>query len=158
VGRWFDASDDAASTPGVVLDHNFWTTSLNADSTVVGRQMRVGSATLTILGIAAESFAGTGMPATAPNLWLPSTIVPALMGVDLRKDGRAHWQILGRVASSESPARLSAELASLSASVRDTIGRPTPLVVRKATFFQTDAGEFEVFQQASVAFLGALAL
>jgi predicted permease len=158
IGRWFDASDDVASCPCAVLDHTFWTTALNADPTVVGQSMRVGNATLTIVGIAPETFAGTGMPAVAPALWLPSPLVPALMGADLRNDGRPHWQVLGRLAPGGSRATVSGELAVLSRSIRDTVGKPLPLVVRTATFFQTDAGEFEAFQQASIAFLAALAL
>ena len=158
VGRWFTASDDGASCPCVVLDHAFWTSALDADPTVVGRTMRVGAATVTIVGIAPETFAGTGMPAAAPALWLPSTLVPVLMSTDLRHDGRPHWQILGRLAPGASLGTMGAELVGLSLSIRDTVGQPLPLVVRKATFFQTDAGEFEAFQQASMAFLAALAL
>jgi predicted permease len=154
IGRWFDASDDA----GVVLDHTFWATALNADPSVVGQTMRVGSATLTILGVAPESFAGTGMPAVAPNLWLPASTLRTLMGVDWRDDGRAHWQVLGRLAPNASISAARAELTGLSRAIPDSAGKPLPLVVRQATFFQTDSGEFDVFQQVSLAFLVALVL
>jgi len=154
VGRWFDASDDG----GVVLDHSFWTNALGADPSVVGRTIRIADATLTILGVAPEKFAGTGMPAVAPDLWLSSNSVPMLMTSDWRHDGRPHWQLLGRLAPSASLPGDSAELKALSRSVLDTIGKPMALVTRKATFFQTDAGEFEAFTRASVAFLAALVL
>jgi predicted permease len=150
----FDGSDDA----GVVLDHTFWTTALDADPSVVGRTIRVGNAALTILGVAPEQFAGTGMPAVAPNLWLPASTTSMLMGADWRSDGGAHWQVLGRRAPNASLVATGAELAALSRSVPDSVGKPVALVARPATFFQTDAGEFEVFQQASAAFLVALAL
>lgn len=154
IGRWFDASGDA----GAVISHEFWTNALDADPTVIGRTMHIGDATLTILGVAPEKFAGTGMPAVAPDLWLPSSTMSMLMPSDWRNDGRAHWQLLGRLSPSASVASLGAELTALSRSVRDTAGKPLPLVARRATFFQTDAGEFEAFQQASVAFLAALLL
>jgi putative ABC transport system permease protein len=154
IGRWFDASDDA----GVVLDHTFWATALNADPSVIGRTMRIGDATLTILGVVPESFAGTGMPAVAPNLWLPASTLNTLMGVDWRDDGRPHWQILGRLATNGSIAAARAEVTGLSRAIPDSAGKPLPLIVRHATFFQTDSGELDVFQQISLAFVVALVL
>ena len=157
IGRWFDASDNADNT-GVVLDHTFWTQMLDADPTVVGRTIRIGRATLTILGVASQKFVGTGMPARAPDLWLPASMVPTLMNADWRNDARPHWQLLGRLASNASTIAASAELTMLSRAIPDSLGKPILLATRKATFFQTDAGEFETFQQASVAFLAALVL
>ena len=153
-GRWFDPSDEN----GVVLDHAFWTREFAADPAVVGRLIRFGNVTLPILGIAAEEFAGTGMPAVAPDLWLPASTLPSIAKSDWRNDGRSHWQVLGRITATASLAAANAELSALRRSIPDSIGTPVPLVARKATFFQTDAGEFEVFQQASVAFLAALVL
>jgi predicted permease len=157
IGRWFDSSDDA-SVSGVMLDHAFWATALDADPAVIGRTIRIGGTTLTVLGVAPETFAGTGMPALAPNLWLPASMVTTLMGDDWRSDGRAHWQLLGRLAPSASLATAGAELATFAQAIPDSAGKPLPLVARNATFFQTDAGEFAAFQQVSVAFLVALVL
>lgn len=157
IGRWFDASDDATAS-SIMLDHGFWTTALDADPTVIGRTIHLGAATFTIVGIAPERFAGIGMPAAAPDVWLPASAMPMLISGDWRNDGRPHWQILGRLAPGASLVPLSAELTALSRSVADSLGKPMPLVARRATFFQTDAGEFEVFQQVSIAFLGALVL
>jgi len=157
IGRWFDSSDDA-SVGGVMLDHAFWATALGADRAVIGRTIRIGGTTLTILGVAPETFSGTGMPALAPNLWLPASMVTTLMGDDWRSDGRAHWQLLGRLAPSASRAIAAAELAAFAPAIPDSAGKPLPLVARNATFFQTDAGEFAAFQQVSAAFLVALVL
>ena len=157
IGRWFDGSD-AADNAGVVLDHRFWTSALDADPTVVGRIIRIDGATLTILGVAPEKFAGTGLPARAPDLWLPASLASTLMHADWTNDSRMHWELLGRLAPDASLAAAGAELTALSRAVSDSAGRPTPLVARKATFFQTDVGEFESFQQASVVFLAALVL
>ena len=155
LGRWFDAGDDGV----VVLDHAFWTRALDADPRVMGRRLRVGSADLTIVGVAAADFAGTGLPAAAPDLWIPLDALPMLMPTAaMRTDGRPHWQLLGRLAPGASLAQASAEAASLGASIPDTAGKPLRLVAKHATFFQSDAGEFEVFQQASAAFMVALAL
>ena len=154
IGRWFDASDDA----GVVLDHTFWTNVLGADPAVVGRTMRVGDRTVTIIGVAAADFAGPGMPAAAPNLWLPASMIAPLTGDDRRHGTRPQWQVVARLAPTATLAVADGELTALRRSVVDSAGSPLPLVARKATFFQTDAGEFEAFQQAGAAFLVALAL
>jgi predicted permease len=66
--------------------------------------------------------------------------------------------VLGTIAATASLAAANAELSTLRRSIPDSVGTPLPLVARRATFFQTDVGEFEVFQQASVVFLAALVL
>jgi len=155
LGRWFDASDDQA----VVLDHAFWTTALAADPGVLGQRIRIGSIALTIIGIAPERFAGTGLPAVPPDLWLPmATQASALPNGNWRDDGRRHWQLLARRPAATSLARVNTELTSLRQAVRDSAGKPLTLIAKPATFFQTDAGEFEVLQQVSAALMVALAL
>jgi predicted permease len=154
VGRWFDAADD-----GIVLDYRFWTRALAADPSVVGQRIRVGGVDLAIVGVASEDFAGTGLPATAPDVWLPlSTMATVMPNTDWRHDARSHWQMLGRLAPNASLSEANAELALLSRSVIDSAGKPLPLIAKHATFFQAGAGEFEVFQQVSVALMIALAL
>ena len=155
IGRWFDAADDHV----VLLDHRFWTRALGADPGVIGQRIRVAGVDLTVIGVAADGFAGTGMPAAAPDFWMPISMMSAVMpNVDWRHDARSHWQILGRLAPQASLTRANAELTLLSRSITDSAGKPLPLIAKRATFFQADAGEFEVFQQVSVAFMVALAL
>src|SRR4051812_6402264 len=54
-GRSIDVTDDGpAAAPVVVLTHRFWTTALGADSTVIGKQVRLNSGQdklATIIGI-----------------------------------------------------------------------------------------------------------
>ncbi|HKW10741.1 MAG TPA: ABC transporter permease [Gemmatimonadaceae bacterium] len=156
LGRAFDAGDDHA----IVLDHGFWTRAFDADPGVIGRRLMIDGVDLTIVGVAPEEFAGTGLPAAAPDFWGPIAVLPALLpNADWRNDGRAHWQVLGRLAPGATLTQVNAELALLARSIRDSAGKAVSLVAKRATFFQTDGGgEFEVFQQVSVAFLAALAL
>lgn len=153
-GRWFGADEAAV----VVLDHRYWAGALNADTSVIGRHVRIGGRSFTIIGVADEKFAGTGLPASPPDAWLPMSALPSLIGGDWRFDSRAHWQILGRLAPGASLPQLSAELQTLRSAIPDSAGHPLPIVAKPATFFQTDAGEFEVFQQVSAAFMVALGL
>ncbi|HEX2452919.1 MAG TPA: ADOP family duplicated permease [Vicinamibacterales bacterium] len=51
-GRLLGASDDGPSAAGaVVLTYRFWTTSLNSDPSVIGKVVRLGDRTGTIVGI-----------------------------------------------------------------------------------------------------------
>ena len=52
LGRLLNAGDDGADAAGVVvLTHRFWTGSLNSDPTVVGKAIRLGPRTVTVVGV-----------------------------------------------------------------------------------------------------------
>jgi predicted permease len=52
LGRLLTRSDDGPSADGAaVLTHRFWTTSLNSDPTVLGKTIRLGTRTATIVGV-----------------------------------------------------------------------------------------------------------
>ena len=51
-GRLLDATDDGPSAAGaVVLTHRFWSTALGSDETLVGRTIRLGDRSATIVGV-----------------------------------------------------------------------------------------------------------
>jgi predicted permease len=143
LGRSFGASDAAVA----VLSHSFFTRRLHSDAGVLGRSMLVQGTAVTVVGVAAESFAGTGQPAESPDLWIPLSLQPAVMpGVDwLHNDAAAQWQLLARRAPSVSLEQASAELSVLGKSWPAVNGRLIQLRARNATFFQTDSGEFSTF-------------
>src|SRR2546422_1070097 len=52
LGRLLNAGDDGPSAAGVaVLTHRFWTTGLKADASVIGKTIRLGSRTATVVGV-----------------------------------------------------------------------------------------------------------
>src|SRR5205823_10977523 len=52
LGRLLNASDDGPSAAGAaVLTHRFWTTGLKGDLNVVGKSIRLGSRTATVVGV-----------------------------------------------------------------------------------------------------------
>jgi putative ABC transport system permease protein len=52
LGRLLNAHDDGPKAAGVaVLTYRFWTTSLNSDPTVIGKTIRLGPRTATIVGV-----------------------------------------------------------------------------------------------------------
>src|SRR5918994_3538799 len=51
-GRLLDATDDGPQAAGaVVLTHRFWTTTLGSDPSVLGKTVRLGDRTATIVGV-----------------------------------------------------------------------------------------------------------
>src|SRR5262245_12849143 len=52
LGRLLNAGDDGPNAAGVaVLTHRFWTMSLNSDASVVGKVVRLGPRTATVVGV-----------------------------------------------------------------------------------------------------------
>src|SRR5713226_1029233 len=52
LGRLLNAHDDGPKAAGAaVLTHRFWTTSLNSDPTVIGKTVRLGPRTATVVGV-----------------------------------------------------------------------------------------------------------
>src|SRR5256886_14652338 len=52
LGRLLDAKDDGPNAAGAaVLTYRFWNTSLNSDPTVIGRTIRLGPRTATVVGV-----------------------------------------------------------------------------------------------------------
>ena len=64
--------------PGVVVSHAFWEDRLLGDRSILGRTMTIQGAAFTIVGVAPESFAGTGLPPQAPDVWVPLSAQPAV--------------------------------------------------------------------------------
>jgi hypothetical protein len=58
LGRLLDTRDDGAEAHGaVVLTYRFWNTSLNRDPSVIGRTLRLGPSTATVVGVLDPSVA-----------------------------------------------------------------------------------------------------
>jgi putative ABC transport system permease protein len=52
LGRLLNAADDGPDAAGAaVLTHRFWSTSLNSDPTVIGKTVRLGSRSATVVGV-----------------------------------------------------------------------------------------------------------
>lgn len=57
LGRWFSATEDrGGAPPTAVLRHEFWVSRLGADSTVLGRPLRLDDRTYTVIGVLPPAF------------------------------------------------------------------------------------------------------
>src|SRR6185436_14508501 len=114
LGRVLEPADaeTLGGKPVVVLSHNTWVSNFGADPAVVGTTLVINGTSTTIVGVAAEGFAGFDV-ASRVGLWAPVTMQHELrvMGnasnenADLRKpwvlqDGIAWLRMVARVPAS----------------------------------------------------------
>ena len=156
LGRTFGPGD----LQSVVLSDEAWRQRFQGASDVVGRTLTIRGTTLVVLGVTGPAFGGTGAPAAAPDLWIPLDLEPTLRpGVDWIHDAAQRpWEALGRLAPGVSLAQARAELAVVATRLPPIDKRPVTLDAQRASFFQTDSGEFSTFGAVSPVVLVAVAL
>jgi len=116
-GRMLQALDDATGAPPVVVaSYGFWLRKLGADPTVVGRQIWLNGAAVTVIGVAERSF--TGITDQPPAFWAPIVSYHALFsGTPLTRTSRVGVNVYGRIPPGASRAQAEAELGSVAAAV-----------------------------------------
>jgi predicted permease len=114
-GRLLNAQDDGPGAPGAaVLTYRFWTTALNSDPTLVGRKVRLGLGTATIVGILEPS-----VPYPAATEIIANVVTsPHHLGATMVTN-RTHrmTEIFGRLAPGASIEEARAELAAVHAAM-----------------------------------------
>jgi len=100
IGRLFGVHDDEVigANPIVVLSHEYWTTQLGGDPTVIGQVITVNGRQMTIVGVSAAGFEGTTL-GNKPDLFVPlsmrAALNPGFKGFD---DRRQYWiYVFGRL-------------------------------------------------------------
>jgi predicted permease len=95
-GRLIGPADDGPKAPGVaVLTYRFWTESFNSDDSVIGKGVRLGDRTATIVGVLEPSIPYPSETEIIANLVTSSHHLSATM-----QDGRVHrmTEVFGRLA------------------------------------------------------------
>ena len=106
LGRVLEPADFAAGAPDVVvIGHSLWVSRLGQDPNVLGRSIRIGRNTHTVVGVMRDGFA---FPSNE-TLWLPLRLT-SVGGVA----ERVRVQVLGRLADGVSARQAEAELSSQS--------------------------------------------
>jgi predicted permease len=115
LGRLLNATDDGPSAAGaVVLTHRFWTRFFNRDPTVVGRAIRLGSRTATIVGVLEPSVPYPVDTEIIANMVTSPHHLGATMNVE-----RMHrmTELFGRLAAGASVEGARAELTAAHATI-----------------------------------------
>ncbi|HEV8365689.1 MAG TPA: ABC transporter permease [Gemmatimonadaceae bacterium] len=120
IGRTFAESEDevARPTPVVLLSHTLWRRRFAADSTLVGRAIRVNGTMLTVIGILPQDFHGLSGRA---DIWMPSTMAPQLTYADYVRTNQNFISVVGRLRDGVSLLDARSELSVLGASINRTI-------------------------------------
>lgn len=124
VGRGFADADEATAAAGV-LDYDFWVRRFAGDPHVVGRVLRINDRGITIVGVAAPRFQGTGVQKR--DVWLilpPSRRATVMVGGRLR-DGASLAEVAAQVAA-------ATEVSGRSSSAADGPRRVTALPFSRA--------------------------
>jgi macrolide transport system ATP-binding/permease protein len=114
-GRFFTAQDDV--TPGghpvVVLSHSYWQRRFAGDRSVIGRQVTINNAPMTIIGVGPEGFIGSFL-GVASAAWVPMAMQKEMMGGDrLNQRGNGWFQSIVRLKPGVSPEQAQAEATSI---------------------------------------------
>ncbi|MES2219770.1 MAG: ABC transporter permease [Acidobacteriota bacterium] len=116
-GRLLLSSDDAGSaSPVAVISQGYWAERFGRSPSVLGKEILLNGAPVTIVGVTAGRFAGLQM-GTAEKIFVPLTMQPLLMpraqngSVSLLDNPQSWWlQILVRLRPDVSEARAQSEL------------------------------------------------
>jgi predicted permease len=76
LGRLIEPRDTSAvgQSPVMVISDAYWQRRFQRDPAVVGRQLLVGGAALTVIGVAAPEFFGAFVAFRNPDVWIPLTM------------------------------------------------------------------------------------
>jgi predicted permease len=142
LGRTFTEDEERGAGQGnpVVLSHPGWQKLLNGDNSVIGRTIRFGRTSYTVVGVTAPDFLGVGM--STPELWMPLASHAALMQ---RPGEPLRYGVAGVLKTGVSPERASALGSTIVATFdrpldADRSGRHSLLVeIRTSLFNYQDA-------------------
>src|SRR5260221_10087502 len=111
LGRLINAGDDGPSAAGVaVLTHRFWSTTLHADPSVIGKQIRLGTRSATVIGVLEPSVPYPSETELIANVVTSPHHLSATMNT-----GREHrmTEIFGRLAPGTEIDQARAELSTV---------------------------------------------
>ena len=114
VGRVFTDDDPPFGTPGsvIVISHRLWTTRYEADPAVIGRQVRLNRALVTVIGVMPPSFA---YPDDRLEFWAPMWTLGSGAEPGSSNDARL-YNVVGRLRPGVTLEAAAADLGAISGS------------------------------------------
>jgi macrolide transport system ATP-binding/permease protein len=112
-GRLFlTHENEPGAEPVLVLSYPFWQRTLQGDSSIVGKTMKVNGTFATIAGVAPREFIGTGAPPLVPDFWAPISMQPDIApgGAWVQEPDNAQFQLLARLETGIDRSQAESEL------------------------------------------------
>jgi macrolide transport system ATP-binding/permease protein len=124
IGRAIQPGDDVArgGHPVVMLSHGYWQRAFGGDPQVVGRTLRMGTRTYTIIGVAPADYRG-GLGPVTPAFYVPMAMADELMGIDML-DRRDYHSFFVKARLAPGITRAQADHAALLVATSLTTARP----------------------------------
>ena len=101
LGRVFGPEENGGpgGNPVIVLSYPYWQRRFHGDMHVLGRVLKLGSTSFTVIGVAPPDFTGTSLNPQVPDLWAPVSMQEELVpGQDwLHKPTDFEFQVLARL-------------------------------------------------------------
>ena len=101
LGCVFGAEENGGpgGNPVIVLSYPYWQRRFHGDMHVLGRVLKLGSTSFTVIGVAPPDFTGTSLNPQVPDLWAPVSMQEELVpGQDwLHKPTDFEFQVLARL-------------------------------------------------------------
>ena len=137
LGRSF--ATEEGRTPGaapvVMLSHRFWERRFGADTSLIGKTIRLNRQPFTVVGVTAREFNGAEL--FAPDLWVPLTMQAQVMpGREfLAKENLSWLEVVGRLKPGVTLGQAQAELALFAGQLdRAYPGRQTQISVTPGNY------------------------
>jgi predicted permease len=98
-----DADDNPSAPPAAMLSHAYWQERFGADTSVIGKQIKLNQISFTIVGVTPAGFNGTLQVDDRPAITVPLGFEPMLLGENsamVKRDGRpgSWWlHVMGRL-------------------------------------------------------------
>ncbi|HZE12178.1 MAG TPA: ABC transporter permease, partial [Chthoniobacterales bacterium] len=113
LGRAFrpDEASRAGGEPVAIISYEFWQHHFRGDQAVIGRELRINSRTLTVIGVTPPGFRG-GMNSLGFDLWIPATMAPELQPATMELSSRTSrpYLMLARLKPGVTRAQAQGEL------------------------------------------------
>src|SRR5579883_463276 len=164
-GRFFAPRESGAVA---VIADSLWRDWYGRSPAAIGRSIRIGSGRFTIAGVAPREFRGIVLDwAEPPSVWIPveryAEAVPAFPFDITRAWGMESYLVTARLRPGVSAAQAGAELAALTARLREERRRrehqtAVAIPVQQARFWPSYRGGILTFLGALTALVGAILL
>jgi len=120
LGRAFPADEDqtGASHPAILISYSFWQHRLAADSSVIGRVLKLNGTSFTVIGVAPPGFTSV-LIGSQPDFWASLAMAPTITRDPERITSEgSYWLLgLGRLKPEATKAQAQADLSVLSSSL-----------------------------------------
>jgi len=122
LGRLLEPEDDQAGGAAAVavISHGLWQRAFGSDPEIIGQSINLNGYNFTIVGVAAQEFAGTATGSSF-DVWLPMAMQPQAiprMSAGILQDRSAGWiAIFGRLKAGVRLPQAEAEIAAISSNL-----------------------------------------